>query len=115
MRIWHIIYLILCGIIMSVGIAMVWGIGIPVLLVGIFMTSYELVRAGRRDLWAIVVGIGLSQFALAYRQTVTCKPPECTLFFDSARVFLVWGMMILIGVVWGVIEMLRRRTQPLSD
>lgn len=110
MRIWHIIYLILCGIIMNVGIAVAWGIGIPILLIGIFMTSYELVRAGRRDLWAIVVGIGLCQLALAYRQTVTCIPPECTLFFDSTRVFLISGMIILIGATWGIIETLRWHT-----
>jgi|GEM_PF-2408576 len=110
MRTWHIIYLLLCGIIMSVGVATAWGIGIPILLLGIFMTSYELVRAGRRDLWASIVGIGLSQLVLTYHQTATCRPPECTLFFDSTRVFLVCGMIILVGVVWGLIETRRKRT-----
>ena len=110
MRTWRVLYLALCGALMSFGLAAAWGIGLPILLIGIFMTSYELARTGRRDLCAIIVGVGISQLILTYRITKTCVPPECQAFLDSTKAFVVCGAIVLAGIAWGVIETLRRRS-----
>ncbi len=53
-----ILYWAFAGALMGLGVITSFSIGIPLVLVGIFVMSYGLAKLERRGVWAALVGFG---------------------------------------------------------
>ena len=90
---------------MGLGIAAAFGIGIPILIIGIFFMSYGLSRLDRRGLWAALVAFGaLPDAIVLYNYT---KFDGYTQFVGNSialSLLVPFGLVALAGIVWGLVQ-----------
>lgn len=70
-----------------------FGVGIPIMLFGIFFLSFGLARVERRGLWAAIVGFGAVPVGLLYNSGS-----------DATLAVLLFGAVVIMGAIWGLLE-----------
>ncbi|MEO6457901.1 MAG: hypothetical protein ABIO92_06460 [Chloroflexia bacterium] len=97
------LYWAFSGASMGFGIAAVWSIGIPILLIGIFFMSYGLTRLNRQGLWAALVAFGAVPDAIFLYNYSRSDGYTQFVGGNIALTLLVpFGLVAFGGMVWGL-------------
>lgn len=70
-------YWLLTGAVLGVGVIAILGIGLLLLLLGLGLLVFGVLRIGARGLWATIVGFGAAP-ALILQYDVATAPPLCS-------------------------------------
>jgi hypothetical protein len=93
------LYWAFAGSLMGYGLLGGFGVGIPLMLFGIFFLSFGLARIERRGVWAALFGFG-------------AIPTGLLLYNSGSDVnlgVLIFGVIALTGAIWGLIEIVKQR------
>ncbi len=106
------LYWAFAGALMGLGVIAAFSIGIPLVLLGIFLMSYGLAKLQRRGLWAALVGFGaVPNGLLIYHYFAT----DSTVPFMAGIVgviVLFFGAIAIAGIIWGVIDTIQSHEAP---
>lgn len=114
------LYWFTCGTLIGLGLASIFSIGLLLIALGVMFLLYEVRKVGDKDLWAVVVGFGVSPASLMLSRyltsnlcppgpngiSVTVGPGEsfsCSGFPDGYLYYVAtFGVVALIGLGWGL-------------
>jgi hypothetical protein len=128
MRFTRVVYWFVAGTLVGVGFAAAPSIGIFLLPVGLVLIVFVAIRRSGGDVWALLVGFGLTPAILIARAIITSPPPcpangvitthggqtvSCSGPIPQLQYYLVGGfaLVALVGLAWGVVQWLRIRRQ----
>lgn len=125
----QLIFWLVVGTLIGFGWGGLASIGLPFLLIGIILLVYGLMRFGPAGVWAALIGFGvLPAFLILYGDRLY-GPPDCpfgrglTIIPDepgsthvacgqipASYVLFVafYGVVALVGMIWGLVTTLRR-------
>lgn len=93
------------GALMGFGMAAVFSIGIPILLIGIFFMSYGLTKLNRRGLWAALVAFGAVPDAIfLYNYSRSDGYTQLVGGSIALSLLVPFGLVALAGIVWGLVQ-----------
>jgi hypothetical protein len=114
------LYWFTCGALIGLGLAGIFSVGLPLIVLGVVFLLYEVRKVGDKYLWAVVVGFGVAPASLmlsTYLTSNLCPPGgnslavtvgpgesfSCSYFPDSYLYDIgIFGAVALIGLGWGL-------------
>ena len=97
------LYWAFAGALMGYGLIGGFGVGIPLIIFGIFFMSFGLARLERNGLWAALIGFGAVPAGLLIYTSGSS---------DLNLAVLLYGAIVVVGAIWGLLEALKQRHSP---
>jgi 4-amino-4-deoxy-L-arabinose transferase-like glycosyltransferase len=104
----RILMWIVAGACMGIG-AVAFGLGGVPFFFGLVLAVYGVRRIGPRGLWITLVAMGVAPIILVSYTYFTAEPSATSPSNPIYSLSTVFGPIMIIGIVWGVVEARRNR------